>query len=579
MDTIKIRVNGVELSAPKCATILQAVQQANVPYAEIEIPTLHYLKDVLEQDQSGVCLVEVAGREGLIPAWSCVVEEGMEVSTECAAAVSARKEALEKILAVHDHDCVNCTRTGNCELQYLLYRYEVDEESRRYNAFSVDDSAIIVRDANKCIRCRRCVSVCENVQGVGAIQAVGEGLEAVVGPVSAGGLNDTKCVNCGQCVAVCPVGALRERDNTDQVLDVLADPSKFVVAQVAPAVRAALGEAIEGFPIGVDVEGRLAAALRALGFDKAFDTQFGADLTIAEEAREFVDRLSGGGVLPMMTSCCPGWIKFCEHEFPDMLPHISSCKSPHQMLGAVVKSYYAEKLGKDKKDVVVVSIMPCTAKKFEIHREHEDGAGVPDVDIAITTRELARLLRRAEIPFEAMPTEKFDEPLGLSTGAAVIFGASGGVMEAALRTAAEELSGQPLSEVDFKALRGTAGLKEAELSIGRRTVRVAAVSGLAQARALLESIRAGNASYDFIEVMACPGGCVNGGGQPIQPASVRAATDLRAVRAQALYENDGNRPVRQSHKNPALLNLYRTYLGKPGGEKAHQLLHTVYTPR
>ena len=464
---INMKVNGIEITAPAGSTILEAVSRAEVvmPYAEINVPTLYYLKDVQETDVSGVCVVEVVGKEGLIPAWEYKVEEGMEVLTETETVIAARKNVLKNILAIHDHDCVNCSRTDNCELQKLLYRYDIEDEGeRKYKVYPVDERSIIVRDSNKCIRCHRCATMCESIQGIGAIAAEGIGLDSIIAPVCNEGLAATKCVNCGQCISVCPVGALYEKNHIEEVFEALADPKKHVIAQTAPSVRAALGEEF-GFPLGVDVEGRLAAALRQLGFDKVFDTQFGADLTIMEEANEFLQRVEHGGTLPLMTSCCPGWVKFCEHEFPDLLGHLSSCKSPHQMLGAVSKSYYAEKIGIPKEDIVVVSVMPCTAKKFEIHRESEAGAGVADVNISITTRELATMLKKARIQFEAMPMEMFDEPLGKSTGAAVIFGATGGVMEAALRTAVEKMSDSELEELEFSAVRGIEGIKVATVIV------------------------------------------------------------------------------------------------------------------
>ncbi len=579
MDTIKIKVNGVEITAPKGVTILRAVQLNHIPYAEIDIPTLHYLDGVKESEETVMDLVSVSGKVGLVSASETIAEDGMEVLTDTEEAVAVRVKALKDILAVHDHDCVNCVRTGNCELQSLLHKYNVvSEGDGRRKLDEIDERSVIVRDYNKCIRCGRCVAACEHIQSVGAIAMEGEGLSAVVSPVSPEGLGATKCVNCGQCIAACPVGALRERDNTDEVFAALADPEKYVVVQAAPSVRAALGEAY-GFPLGVDVEGRLAAALRKLGFDRVFDTVFSADLTIVEEANEFLERMEKGGALPMITSCCPGWVKFCEHEFPEMIPNLSTCKSPQQMFGAVTKSYYAEKLGKDKEDIVVVSVMPCTAKKFEIHRPNQAGAGVPDVDISITSRELVRMLAKAEIQFEAMGFEDFDLPLGLGTGAGVIFGATGGVMEAALRTAVEKLSGKKPEKLDFMAVRGVDGVKEAAYIVDGKTIKVAVVSGLANARELLNKVKSGEAEYHFIEVMACPGGCVNGGGQPIQVADVRAKNDLRALRAGALYENDLQCEFRQSHENPAIKELYETYLGVPGSEKAHQLLHTGYIKR
>ena len=392
------------------------------------------------------------------------------------------------------------------------------------------------------------------------------------------GLGETSCVSCGQCIAVCPTGALTEKDYTDEVLAAIADPAKHVVVQTAPAVRAALGEEF-GYPIGTDVEGKMAAALRRLGFDKVFDTNFTADLTIMEEANEFLDRVKNGGKLPLITSCSPGWIKYCEHYFPDMTDNLSSCKSPQQMFGAVTKTYYAEKMGLDPKDIVCVSVMPCTAKKFEIGRPDQSAAGVPDVDIAITTRELARLIKRVGLDFVNLPDEGFDDPLGESTGAAVIFGATGGVMEAALRTAVETLTGEELASLDFTDVRGTQGIKEASYNVAGLEVKVAVASGLGNAKALLEKVKSGEADYHFIEIMGCPGGCVNGGGQPQVPADVRNFVDVKALRAKALYDNDAANKVRKSHENPAVKKLYEEFLGHPGSHKAHDILHTTYVKR
>ena len=436
----------------------------------------------------------------------------------------------------------------------------------------------MVRDNNKCILCRRCSAVCEKVQGIGVIGANERGFKTYIGSAFDMDLAETSCVSCGQCIAVCPTGAIYEKDNTEEVFAAIADPEKYVVVQCAPAVRAGLGEAF-GMPIGTDVQGKLAAALRRLGFDKVFDTTFSADLTIMEEANEFLDRVQNGGVLPMITSCSPGWIKYCEHYFPEMTENLSSCKSPQQMFGAIAKSYYAEKMGIPKEKMVVVSVMPCTAKKFEIGRDDENGAGVPDVDIAITTRELARMIQRASIRFMDLPDEEFDMPLGLGTGAAVIFGATGGVMEAALRTAVEKLTGEELAKLDFTDVRGMEGIKEATYNVAGMDVKVAVASGLKNAKELLNKVKSGEAEYHFIEIMGCPGGCVNGGGQPQQPGYVHNTVDIRAKRAEVLYNLDKNNKIRKSHENPAIIELYETYLGEPGSHKAHELLHTTYVKR
>lgn len=583
MGKITIKINNREYSMEKGITILAAsfeTQKLAQEYRQHAIPTLYYLKGIMDIDESGVCVVEVDGK--VVNASTTRIKEGMEILTNTEAVIAARKEALAKILAQHNKSCLHCMRSGSCELQNLLQEYgftnepELSKEDLEELDFS---SKVLVRDNNKCIKCKRCINVCAKMQAVSAIAATGTGLDTVIAPSSPAGLAAASCVNCGQCVAVCPVGALTEKDQTEEVKKALADPEKYVVVQVAPAVRAALGEAFE-FPIGVDVEGRIAEALRRAGFDKVFDTKFAADLTIMEESHELIERITNDGVLPMITSCCPGWIKYAEHFYPDMLDNISTCKSPQQMQGAVIKSYIAEKEGIQKENIVVVSIMPCTAKKFEITREDEAGAGVPDVDISITTNELAKLLKGMEIQLEAMsPNAKFDDPLGQGTGAAVIFGTTGGVMEAALRTAVEKISGKEVEKLEYTEVRGMNGIKEAAVDVNGTTIKVAVASGLANANALLTKVKSGEADYQFIEIMACPGGCVNGGGQPHQPAAVHALTDVVAERAAALYRNDENSKIRKSHENPAIIELYDAYLGKPGSEKAHELLHTTYKVR
>ncbi len=489
---------------------------------------------------------------------------------------------LQIHLSTHNKRCLSCVRSGSCELQKLCSDYGVENENRFLGenpVYPIDHSAVhMYRDNSKCVLCRRCVAACAKWQGIGVIGPNERGFSTHIGSAFGVGLGDTACVSCGQCIVVCPTGALSEHDHTQKVWDAIADPSKYVIVQPAPSIRATLGEAF-GMPVGTDVTGKLAAALRRLGFDKVFDTDLAADMTIVEEAHEFVERVTKGGVLPMVTSCSPGWVKFCEHYFPDQLPHLSTCKSPMQMFGATAKTWYAQKLGLDPKDVVVVAVMPCTAKKFEVGRDDQDAAGVPDVDIAITTRELARMIHRAGIKFEMLPDEDFDDPMGESTGAGVIFGATGGVMEAALRTAAEWVGGKPLEAVEFKEVRGTQGIKEASYQVGELTVKVAVVSGLANAREVMNQVRAGTADYQFIEIMACPGGCVNGGGQPVQPASVRNFEDLKGKRAAVLYNADAGKPLRKSHENPSLLKIYEEFFGGFGSHKAHEVLHTSYVER
>jgi len=506
----------------------------------------------------------------------------MEIVTNSEKIHESRKMTLELILSNHDKNCLYCVRSGSCELQKLSMEYGLDNPTAwagEQNRYEIDESAVHMwRNNNKCILCRRCSAVCAKTQAVGVIGANNRGFKTHIGQAFELDLAEVPCVSCGQCITVCPVGAIGEKDDGPKVEKAIRDPEKFVCVQTAPSVRATLGEEF-GLPIGTNVEGKMVAALRRLGFDKVFDTDFGADLTIMEEANELVERVKNGGKLPMITSCSPGWINFCEMYYPDMLENLSSCKSPQQMFGAILKTYYAEKAGLDPEKIVSVSVMPCTAKKYEIGRADQSAAGVPDLDISITTRELARMIRRAGIDFANLPEEKFDSPLGIGSGAGHIFGATGGVMEAALRTAAEWITGQPGGPLEFHDVRGTEGIKEANYKIGDLEVKVAVTSGLVNARKVLDAVKKGEKDYTFIEVMACPGGCVNGGGQPQQPASVRNFVDLKALRAKALYDEDAGMELRRSHENPAIKELYENFLEKPGSHKAHKILHTTYKPR
>lgn len=575
MDMVNIKINGMALSVPQGSTILEAAR-----YAGIEIPTLCYLKKINAIGACRICVVEVKGARSLVAACVYPVNEGMEIFTNTPAVRKSRKTTLELILSNHDRKCLSCVRSGSCELQKLCNEYGVDESKYAgvITPSEIDDSAAhLVRDNKKCILCRRCVAACRE-QYVGVIGANARGFDTNIGCAFEKKLADVPCISCGQCIVACPTGALTEKDQTDAVFEAIADPSKHVVVHTAPSIRVTLGECF-GMPIGTNVEGKMAAALRRLGFDKVFDTDFGADLTIMEEATEFLNRVKNGGKLPMITSCSPGWIKFAETYYPEFIPNLSTCKSPQQMEGAAIKTWYAEKNGINPEDIVVVSVMPCTAKKFEVGRDDQNAAGVPDVDIALTTRELARMIERAGINFNMLPDEEFDSILGESTGAAVIFGSSGGVMEAALRTAADVLSGEDLANIEYHEVRGMADVKEATYRMGGMDVKVAVCSGLSNVAKLLDAIKAGEKSYHFIEIMCCPGGCINGGGQPLQPASVRNFVDVKGLRSKAIYEADANKPVRKSHQNAAIKLAYDEYFGTPGSHKAHEILHTSYVKR
>ncbi len=574
-EMIRFSIDGTEVEVTQGTTVLEAARQEGM-----RIPTLCYLKDVNSSSGCRLCLVEVGPK--LIASCSLKAEPNMRVLTNTQKVREARRTVLELLLSNHKEECTICVRGGTCELQDLAN--ELNVRKRRFNGKRVtakldDLSPSIVRDPEKCILCGRCVAMCSQVQTVSAIGLYKRGFETMVGPAFGKSLADSVCVNCGQCIVACPVGALSERENIDDVWNAIADPTKVVVAQTAPSIRVALGEEF-GRPIGSRVTGKMVAALKLIGFDKVFDTDFGADLTIMEEGTELLNRLTSREHLPLMTSCCPGWVKFVEHNFPDLLGNLSTCKSPHQMEGALIKTYFAKKMGIRPEQIVVVSIMPCVAKKFERGREGMSRAGLDDVDYVLTTRELARMIKESGVDFLNLQDQEFDNPFGEGSGAGVIFGATGGVAEAALRTVFELVAGTELETVEYTSVRGGDGIKETTVVLpDGTTIRTAVIHGLGNARKVMDMVRQGEKSYEFIEVMACPGGCVTGGGQPIVNAQLRAEIDVKAARARSIYEEDRARPIRKSHKNPDIIRVYEEFLGHPNSHESHELLHTHYVKR
>ena len=573
---INLTIDDQKIKVPEGTTILEAAKQAG-----IDIPTLCFLKEINEVGDCRMCIVEVEGRRGF--ATSCIqtVEEGMVVHTHTQNVLEARHVILDLIISNHAKDCLTCTRSGNCELQMLATKFNVlsVEFPGEMTQHKVDDlSPSIVRDFNKCILCRRCVAACKNVQQIGAIDVINRGFESCISTVGDCSLNNVNCTFCGQCIEACPTGALHEKESINDVWAKLKDPDTYVVVQTAPAVRVALGEEFQ-MPIGTNVAGKMVTALKRLGFDKVFDTNTGADFTIMEEANEFIKRFKKNDNLPMMTSCCPAWVKYIESYEPDLLPHLSSCKSPHQMFGALIKSYYANKMGINPEKIYTVSVMPCIAKKFERQRPEMQNDGLYDVDNVITTRELSRMIKQANIEFEKLEDSNFDDPMGEATGAGAIFGTTGGVMEAALRTAQDTLTGKSLDKIEFEQVRGGKGIKKATIEIAGKPIKVVAASGLSNARKILDEIKSGKADYQFVEIMACPGGCIMGGGQPIKTSKTRSEVDVKKLRADSIYSIDEKSTIRKSHENPVLKKIYEEYLEQPGSYRAEKLLHTNYRKR
>lgn len=578
MEMVNVTIDGHKVSVPEEYTVLEAAQKAG-----IDIPTLCYLKEINKIGACRVCLVEIKGGKGLQASCVYPVREGLEVFTNTPAVREARKAVVELLISNHPQDCLKCSRSQNCELQALAKKLGITDirfKGEISTNKSDKSSSAIERNPDKCVLCRRCVAVCAKVQGVSILSAMNRGFNSIVAPAFDHPLDSVNCTLCGQCINVCPVEAIKEKNHIDKVWDALGDSKKHVVVQTAPAVRAVLGEEF-GLPIGTSVTGKMVAALRRLGFAKVFDTDFSADLTILEEGNELLQRLEKGGTLPLITSCSPGWIKYCEHHYPEQLEHLSTCKSPQQMFGTLAKTYYSKIEGIDPGEIFSVSVMPCTAKKFEAERPEMNDSGYQDVDAVLTVRELARMIKQAGIDFNNLPDEEFDLPMGMSTGAGLIFGVTGGVMEAALRTVYEVVTGENLPQLDFKEVRGLDGIKEANIDLKGTPVKVAVAHGLANAKKIMEEVKNGSADYHFIEIMACPGGCIGGGGTPIVDALQRTKLeeDYRSLRIKAIYGEDTQQKLRKSHENPAVKKLYEDYLGEPLGEKSHHLLHTHYTKR